>query len=234
MTILEHTLKITNVLSDPTRFYIYNYIINNHKEVTVQEIADNFDIHPNVARLHLSKLEDVKMLASETKKTGRGGRPSRLYRLSDEVIQLNFPFRDYQLLSTIAMETMMSLGDVGQSALYETGKKYGIQAIEQSINHRTNINELTFEQKVDILKRAASVSGFYPEFESNEERSVVYFQIYNCPFKEAANEHPETVCTMHQQFLSGMFDVLFDSVELVEKENMLAGCDICSYQVNVL
>ena len=102
---MEQTLKITNVLSDPTRYYIYQYITKKHHEVTVQEIADTFNIHPNVARLHLSKLEDINMLTSETKKTGKGGRPSRLYRLSEEVIQLNFPFRDYQLLAKIAIET---------------------------------------------------------------------------------------------------------------------------------
>lgn len=64
---MEQTLKITNVLSDPTRYYIYQYITKRHKDVTVQEIADNFSIHPNVARLHLSKLEDVNMLVSEQK-----------------------------------------------------------------------------------------------------------------------------------------------------------------------
>lgn len=65
---MEQTLKITNVLSDPTRYYIYQYITKRHQEVTVQEVAENFNIHPNVARLHLSKLEDVNMLASETKR----------------------------------------------------------------------------------------------------------------------------------------------------------------------
>lgn len=65
---MEQTLRITNVLSDPTRYYIYQYISKQHQEVTVQEIADGFNIHPNVARLHLSKLEDVNMLVSETKK----------------------------------------------------------------------------------------------------------------------------------------------------------------------
>ena len=37
---MEQTLKITNVLADPTRYYIYQFILNNHREVTVQEIAD--------------------------------------------------------------------------------------------------------------------------------------------------------------------------------------------------
>lgn len=65
---MDQVLKITSVLADPTRYEIYQYIARKHQEVTVQEIADAFHIHPNVARLHLTKLEDVNMIVSETKK----------------------------------------------------------------------------------------------------------------------------------------------------------------------
>ncbi|MFE8702487.1 helix-turn-helix transcriptional regulator [Cytobacillus sp. FJAT-54145] len=230
---MEQTLKITNVLSDPTRYHIYQYITKRHQEVTVQEIADNFNIHPNVARLHLSKLEDVNMLISETKKTGKGGRPSRLYRLSDEVIQLNFPFRDYQLLSRIAMESMIQLGEEGKKALYITGKKFGTEMIEQELSRIPNGTQLTFEQKLNSLKNAATMAGFYPEFEVNEDQTKIYFQIFNCPFREIAAEHAETVCNTHYEFLKGMFETLFNSVELVEKDNMIEGCSTCSYQAMV-
>jgi predicted ArsR family transcriptional regulator len=229
---MEQTLKITNVLSDPTRYYIYQYITKRHQEVTVQEVAENFNIHPNVARLHLSKLEDVNMLTSETKKTGKGGRPSRLYRLSDDVIQLNFPFRDYMLLAKVAIQTMISLGEAGKQALYLTGERFGVEVIEQELSKKS-IEELTFDQKLTILKSAATLAGFYPEFEANGDRTKIFFQIYNCPFKEVASTHSETVCTMHHEFLRGMFGALFQSIELIEKENMIAGCETCSYQVLV-
>src|SRR5699024_7321649 len=119
----QQTLKITGVLSDPTRYSIYQYISRQHRDVTVQEIANRFKINGNVARLHLTKLEDVNMLISKTKKTGKGGRPSRFYRLSDEVITLQFPYRDYEKLAEIALETLSSLGDVGKAALVQVGEK---------------------------------------------------------------------------------------------------------------
>ncbi|MBU8731310.1 helix-turn-helix domain-containing protein [Cytobacillus pseudoceanisediminis] len=230
---MEQTLKITNVLSDPTRYYIYQYITKRHKDVTVQEIADNFSIHPNVARLHLSKLEDVNMLVSETKKTGKGGRPSRLYRLSDDVIQLHFPYRDYQLLAKITLETMLELGEEGRKALYSTGKKFGRELIQQELKRFAGTEKLTFDQKLNILKHAADMSGFHPEFDVNAEKTIVYFQIYNCPFKEVAARHREPVCNMHNEYLKGMFESLFHSTQLVEKQNMLTGCDACSYQAFV-
>jgi predicted ArsR family transcriptional regulator len=229
---MEQTLKITNVLSDPTRYYIYQYITKRHQEVTVQEVAENFNIHPNVARLHLSKLEDVNMLISETKKTGKGGRPSRLYRLSDDVIQLHFPFRDYMLLSKVAIQTMLTLGEEGKKALYITGKRFGTEIIEQEMAKRSFGDELDFNEKLNILKSASTLAGFYPEFDVNGDQTKIYFQIYNCPFKEVAEEH-ETVCSMHREFLKGMFEVLFSSVDLIEKENMFNGCETCSYQALV-
>nr|WP_197970003.1 helix-turn-helix domain-containing protein [Mesobacillus harenae] len=218
-------------MSDPTRYHIYQYITKRHKDVTVQEIADNFEIHPNVARLHLSKLEDVNMLVSETKKTGKGGRPSRLYRLSEDVIQLNFPFRDYQLLSKIAILTMLELGEQGKKALYLTGKRLGSELIEQQISrHHHTDGAFTFDQKLNIIKSASTMAGFYPEFEVSDDKTKIYFQIFNCPFKEVAIDHSEAVCSMHYEFLKGMFEAVFDSIELIEKQNLLAGCDSCSYQ----
>lgn len=224
---MEQTLKITNVLSDPTRFSIYQYITKHHNEVTVQEIADSFNIHPNVARLHLSKLEDVNMLVSETKKTGKGGRPSRLYRLSDDVVQLNFPYRDYQLLSEIAIGTLLSLGEVGKKALLETGQRYGKEIIEKEL--KRSGSPLSFQDKLNILKDAASLLGFYPEFESNVDQTKVYFKIFNCPFKEVAAQEIGNICKMHFAFLEGMFNSLFTNAHLVEEDNMFKGCSSCNY-----
>jgi predicted ArsR family transcriptional regulator len=230
---MEQTLKITSVLADPTRYHIYEYITKKHKEVSVQEIADAFNIHPNVARLHLTKLEDVRMIVSETQKTGKGGRPSRLYRLSDEVIHLHFPFRDYQLLAKIAIQAMMKLGDVGKQALYETGKSFGKELVVQRIPHDQSPQQLTFAEKAEIVKAAAETAGFYPTFEYNEEEGKIYLQIFNCPFKEIAFQTPEAVCQMHRAFLQGMFEVLFPNTELVEMESMTNGCDHCSYRVSL-
>ncbi|PKG25720.1 helix-turn-helix transcriptional regulator [Niallia nealsonii] len=231
---MESTLKVTNVLSDPTRFYIYQYITNRHQDVTVQEISDEFAIHPNVARLHLSKLEDVRMLYSETKKTGKGGRPSRLYRLSNEVIQLSFPFRDYQLLSKILLQTMERLGPEGKKALYETGKKFGKEMMEQElIQYTNNADLLSKDNKLRILQNASLMTGQLPALEWSDDQTSLYFEIYNCPYKEVAKNHKENVCMMHQQFFAGMFEALFEDVQLVEKQNMLTGCHHCAYRTTV-
>ena len=225
---VKNTLKVTNVLSDPTRFNIYQHIIQQLNPVTVLNIAAEFDIHPNVARLHLSKLEEIKLIISHFRKTGKGGRPSRLYELSENVVELNFPHRDYKLLSSIAIESFVELGVHGRQALYSTGRKYGIEVVKQ---HQLSLNakDITIEQKIHILEDAGTMLGMYPEFEYIPDENSINFRVSNCPFKEVVEQNQPMVCNLHHAFLKGMFEALFTEIELVEMENMFKGCKNCRY-----
>ncbi|MFC4558804.1 helix-turn-helix transcriptional regulator [Virgibacillus kekensis] len=225
---MEQTLKVTNVLSDPTRYSIYQYMITQHKEVNVTDIARSFKIHPNVARLHLTKLEDINLIESYALKTGKGGRPSRMYRLSNEVIELNFPHRDYKLLSTIAMESFVELGEAGRNALYKTGKKYGSGVVERSHGLNRSL-DMSTEQKLNLIEDAGMMLGMYPTFNYSPESNSVSFIIRNCPFKEVAVNNHKMVCELHNSFIKGMFEALFTGVVLEETENMFNGCENCSY-----
>ncbi|ARP43466.1 MULTISPECIES: helix-turn-helix transcriptional regulator [Geobacillus] len=230
---MEQTLKITNVLSDPTRFHIYEYMAKIHREVSVQEIAEKFHIHPNVARLHLTKLEDVRMVVSDTQKTGKGGRPSRLYRLSDEVVGLYFPFRDYKLLAHIAIQTMAKLGPIGLEALRETGKQFGYELVANRLPHNRSTSALTLEEKIRIMEEAAEAAGFLPQIHYEEDEQMLYLDIFNCPFKEIAVQQPDTVCGMHHAFLEGMVEALFADAKLNETENMMNGSRRCAYRIAI-
>lgn len=229
---MEETLKVANILSDPTRYYIYQYIARRHKDVSVSEVAELFDIHPNVARLHLSKLEDGHMLVSDTQKTGKGGRPRRYYRLSNEVVQLNFPNRDYQTLAKMAIETMISLGDAGNEALFKTGEKYGRDlAYQYAAEIDAEPENLSFDHKLAILKEVSEKAGFSPEFYIPANQTDIQFKVFNCPFKEIAAEHQEAVCGTHHAFIRGMFNALFESVEMHAEDNMISGCPACVYRI---
>jgi hypothetical protein len=39
---------------------------------------------------------------------------------------------------------------------------------------------------------------------------------------------------MHAQFLKGMFEVLFAEIELVEGDNLLNGCEACTYKASII
>lgn len=229
----QNTLKITSVLSDPTRFSIYQYVSKKRENVTVQEIADQFSIHPNVARLHLTKLEDVKMIISETQKTGKGGRPSRFYKLSDEVIQLQFPFRDYQRLSGMAIESLASLGDIGLEALNKVGYKFGRECAELYVHQfQIDLTTLSIEQKVKMIEEVAIHQGLNPEINYVKEKEEIEFSIYNCTFKELMSEHSVSLCSMHHELFKGIFS-LFIGEHILKDNSKLTDpkAKACSYAV---
>ncbi len=85
------------------------------------------------------------------------------------------------------------------------------------------------EQKLHILEDAGNMLGMYPDFHYNKEQNNITFTINNCPFKEVASSNRTMVCRMHHSFLKGMFEALFDEIELVETENMFHGCENCTY-----
>ncbi|SDY55002.1 Predicted transcriptional regulator, ArsR family [Evansella caseinilytica] len=231
----QQTLKITGVLSDPTRFSIYQYIARQHREVTVQEIADTFKIHANVARLHLTKLEDVNMLYSDTKKNGKGGRPSRFYQLSDEVVSLQFPYRDYQRLSEIAIETLASLGEAGLDALEETGKRFGYESAKDYAGSlEQSIHQMDPREKVKFIERIALNQGLNPEIHYDDDKREIVFRIYNCTFKEIA-ANTRGICRMHHALINGIFNYFFGDIKLKEETSMFQKDEMaCTYSTIVL
>ncbi|WP_064091609.1 helix-turn-helix transcriptional regulator [Rossellomorea aquimaris] len=228
---MDPTLKITGVLSDPTRYSIYQYVCETKREVSVQNIADEFDLHPNVARLHLSKLEEIRVLHSELKKTGKGGRPGKLYFSSDEVVQLSFPKRDFAALSEVAIRSLMKLGQTGYNILVETGYEYGQEMVKEYLqSHRLELSILTKAEKLKmILELANSLEFNSMDLQSNQ----FSFQYHHCPFKETALIEPAFVCGLHNSILKGGFEILFNVEEFKQEESMLNQCSTCSYHVIV-
>jgi predicted ArsR family transcriptional regulator len=222
------TLKLTGVLSDPTRYAIYQSITSQNRQFSVHEIADKFSIHPNVARLHLTKLEDVSLLSSVLEKTGKGGRPSRLYRVSDQSVNLQFPPSDYPLLADIAIQALHSLGDIGKKALRDAGLRFGREAANRIIfSQKIGLNT-SLETKLAHICRLINAHGIHPEIEIIDQ-DTIRFRIYSCNFKEAAKKMPESGCQMHHTFLRGIFETFFGNITLLEENSIIGGCDSCNY-----
>lgn len=227
----NETLKLTNVLADPTRYAIYQHVSTAKRTVNVHEIADKFGIHPNVARLHLSKLEDVKLLKSETEKTGRGGRPSRIYTLSDEVISIQFPPRDYQLLAKIAIETLLSFGEEGRKALKEMGRRFGVEAAKHSMmkDGIENSKEMPIDKKIESIERLVVAQGLQPRIEMIDEHTM-RFQVNNCIFHDTVNAvEDHNICQMHQHLLEGIFQSYFGDIDLIQDDSIAGGGHACQY-----
>ena len=73
----DSATRTAKVLSLPTRAAILALLLRSGAK-TVKEIADHFQIHPNVARAHLDLMTEAGFLATETRRRGKG-RPAKVY-----------------------------------------------------------------------------------------------------------------------------------------------------------
>ena len=69
--------RTAKVLSLPTRAAILSLLLTSGPK-SVKQIADHFQIHPNVARAHLDLMVDAGFLACETRRRNKG-RPAKVY-----------------------------------------------------------------------------------------------------------------------------------------------------------
>lgn len=73
----DSATRTAKVLSLPTRAAILSMLLRTGPK-TVKEIADSFDIHPNVARAHLDLMVESGFLMTETRRRDKG-RPAKVY-----------------------------------------------------------------------------------------------------------------------------------------------------------
>ncbi len=78
-------VSISRALGSTTRAGIYDHLRQIDGALTVRDVADTFDLHPNVARTHLGVLADAGLLTVGQRKHPGGGRPARVYRARPEL-----------------------------------------------------------------------------------------------------------------------------------------------------
>src|SRR5438270_13409782 len=94
---------LANAFGDPTRREIYLHLrAEPGAGRTCSEVAEHFELHPNVARHHLDKLAAGGYLAVELVRGESAGRPSKRYQVREAPGHgLRFPPRRDDLWATL-------------------------------------------------------------------------------------------------------------------------------------
>lgn len=225
-----HPLKITSTLADETRFQIYEYMLQQKKSFTVQDIAQKFNIHPNVARLHLTKLTEINVISADFLKSGKGGRPGRIYKANEQGVELSFPKREESNLIKWSIQLIKELGATG----LETAKKISYEdGFKTMQNKLTKMNPSDFDEKLEILSEAALLVGYVPKITDSENGKKMTLAIHSCPFRNQLTEHSEIICELHKSYIKGHIDALFKDNDFIQFESMVHDCEFCKYEIKV-
>ena len=201
---MDRDHELAAVLADETRYQIYRSIAERPRnDVTVAEIAERFHLHPNVARMHLAKLEQSALVATSFRRTSGGGRPAKLYRLSDRVATFGFPPRRYELLARLALTSLSAGGahDDVMRVCHEAGAGEARRALAAR-----GASPGSAADVAELVRAVAEDQGLFPEVAW--EGAALRVTLHNCAFSEVAGADPDLVCPMHRAFLDGVFEVM--------------------------
>lgn len=224
---MDRDHELSAVLADDTRYHIYRAIAEQPgADVTVADIAERFHLHPNVARMHLSKLEQAGFLVTDLRKAAGGGRPARLYRLSEKVVTFGFPPRRYELLARLALTALAADGSVEKAgrAAHEAGLSEGRRVVAERRRPPHTRDEIA-----DVVRLVAEDQGLLPDLVWRDDGLRI--TVHNCAFRELSGGDPDLVCGMHRSFLEGVVEVVMASYGpvsfAVADDSISCGADCC-------
>jgi predicted ArsR family transcriptional regulator len=223
---------VTSAFGDPTRRDIYLLIRDTPEGVTAGEVAEQFDLHPNVARHHLEKLTAggylVVAVGGRIDGVARAaGRPSKRYRVSEHDHSLNFPPRRDDLLGTLLARALQMLSpDQAEELAEEVGFDYGrnlATRIAPSEGHRS------VKAALATVADALTAHGFAAHAESRGKVLTIVNE--HCPFGEAAQQFPHVVCAVDRGMIRGLMAGLYGETDPRFESSRPDGDDHCVARV---
>jgi predicted ArsR family transcriptional regulator len=217
---------ITNAFGDPTRRDIYLFARESGAGVTAAEVAERFELHPNVARHHLDKLAAggyVDVFVERPLNQG-AGRPSKRYRTSGKEMGVDFPARRDDLLVTLLARTLALVPPAEAESMAEAvGEEYGRTL---AAHMSPGEGQRSLRTALQAVADALTAHGFAAHTESRGRTLAIIKD--NCPFGDAAAQHP-VICAVDRGMVRGMLASLTgkDAGVRVAESSRAAGDAAC-------
>jgi predicted ArsR family transcriptional regulator len=229
---------VTNAFGDPTRREIYLFARDaGAAGVTAGAVAEQFELHPNVARHHLEKLTgggylDVEVGRPFGGKAGDGparaaGRPSKRYLAGPLDAELALPLKHDDLLGGLLARALDTLGPEQAEALAdEVGFEYGATLaarMDPTEGHRS------VRAALSAVADALTAHGFAAHTEAHDGRLTIVSEC--CPFGDTAQQYPHVVCALDRGMIRGMLAGLYGETSPQFETSRPDGGDHCVTRV---
>jgi predicted ArsR family transcriptional regulator len=186
-----------------------------HPRSTVTELANEVGINAISVRHHISSLQVEGLITADEERHGVG-RPRQVYNLTESGSE-KFP-TSYLRLTTKILDQMKNTlpAPVVEKLFTEI-------ALDMSSNYQELAENLTLEEKLNLIQNLLSREGFTVEWEKTGDEYRI--NEISCPYFHVGQNHPE-VCKVDQTMIASILSIP------VEKINcLLFGSDHCTYVV---
>lgn len=220
---------ISAAFGDPTRRSIYLYVREHDEGVTASAVAEQFDLHANVARHHLDKLAGGGYLHVAVGGGARAGagRPSKRYLASEGHDDLAIPVRHDDLLAMLLGRALSLLpADAAEAMAEEVGVDFG-RLLAASMGP-TDDQHRSLQASIHAVVDALTAHGFAAHAEHrNDELRIVSD---HCPFGDAPRDNP-VICAVDRGLVRGMLSALYGDTSTELISSRVRGDAICATAV---
>jgi predicted ArsR family transcriptional regulator len=218
---------ITSAFGDPTRRAIYLFARGRDEGATAAQVADEFGLHPNVARHHLDKLAAGGYLEVAVERSaGTGaGRPSKHYRAVGEKVELQMPVRTDDLVLELLGKTLAALPrETAEQLAEEVGADYGRAMAAGLQGADSQAAQKSLRSALHAVADALTAHGFAAHTESrNNQLRIVNT---HCPFGDTAIDHP-VICAVDRGMVRGMLGALYGDIDTSLESSRPQGDTFC-------
>ncbi len=159
--------------------------------MSIEQLGDKLGVMPVTVRAHVNVLERDQLLRGVEHRTGRAGRPSRVYSLTEKAQEL-FP-NSYDNLATHILDSVRELhGDESAARLID---KVGQDMADA---HSDELENKPLSDKVETAAQILNDNGCLATWEKVDEKYVL--TAHNCPYLHVV-EHTPDICHMEVAFL---------------------------------
>jgi len=224
---------ITSAFGDPTRRDIYLFAREHAADhgVTAAEVAEHFDLHPNVARHHLDKLAGGGHLEIATHKGERGGagRPSKRYRATAPEMTLAVDVGHDDVLVALLGRALSMLPPEAAAAMAE---EVGVEMGRRMAAEMGDVadGQRSFRTALHAVADALSAHGFAARAEKHGDGLRIVSD--HCPYGDMAIEHP-VICAVDRGMVRGMLSTLYGETSPETEASLPQGDAHCVTAVEV-
>ncbi|QWF22658.1 helix-turn-helix domain-containing protein [Nocardioides sp. LMS-CY] len=168
--------------------------------LTILELADLVDLHPNTVRMHLAQLVDAGLATGRREARDRPGRPRLVYdavaATSEEPDAGPDDESSYRLLAEVLVNHVEQTAPEPVAEATAAGRAWG----------RTLAREPSAPPSAE--RATADLTGLLDRFgfaphPTDAGRTI---ELHRCPFRQVAEQHSPVVCGVHLGLMQGALE----------------------------
>lgn len=224
---------ITDAFGDPTRRGIYLMARDREQGVTAAMVAEQFGVHPNVARHHLDKLSAGGYLEVVVERAeGAGaGRPSKHYRVPADAktAAVDVPVKsDDLVLSLLGRALRLLPREQAEAMAEEVGQEYGKAMAQGMTGADLAAGQRSLRSAMQAVADALTAHGFAAHADQRNNQLRIINN--HCPFGDVAIEHP-VICAVDRGMVKGMLSALHGAADVSTVQSLAQGDTFCATAV---